>query len=299
MLAYSSVDAAAIPALRERLAPQPYRSCDYTAGVIYMWRNYFSTQYALCSDTLYIRMRYPDGQIYHLFPFGTEGPARSLSRIAPDADGCVRFATVPPEALDTLRAFYGQQLDCQPQRQWADYLYPREQLSTYAGRRLAGQRNHVNRFLKDHGSFIYEIADPAHMDDIRAFLMDNKSALQKSDPLAQAEFAYTLDMLAQAEALHMYCGLLRLPDGRVIGASLGTVAGDTLYVHVEKALHEVAGASQLLCREYAVHAPQQVLYLNREDDMGDEGLRAAKQALHPIEMIEKYTVIARTGGNQP
>jgi len=75
--------------------------------------------------------------------------------------------------------------------------------------------------------------------------------------------------------------------------------GDTLYVHIEKALHEVAGASQLLCREYAAHAPQSVVYLNREDDMGDEGLRAAKQALHPSEMIEKYTVIARTGGNQP
>ena len=43
----------------------------------------------------------------------------------------------------------------------------------------------------------------------------------------------------------------------------------------------------------------EVRFLNREDDMGDEGLRAAKQALHPSEMIEKYTVIARTGGNQP
>ena len=82
MLAYSPVDAAAIPALRERLAHQPYRSCDYTAGVIYMWRDYFSTEYALCGDTLYIRMRYPDGQVYHLFPCGSEAPALSLSRIA-------------------------------------------------------------------------------------------------------------------------------------------------------------------------------------------------------------------------
>lgn len=299
MLSYSRVDAAAIPALRERLARQPYRSCDYTAGVIYMWRDYFSTEYTLCGDTLYIRMRYPDGQVYHLFPCGSEAPALSLSRIAPEADGSLRFATVPPEALDALRACYGQEIDCQPQRQWADYLYPREQLSTYAGRRLAGQRNHVNRFLKDHGSFIYEIVDPAHMDDIRAFLVDNESALQKSDPLAQAEFGYTLDTLAHAEALGMYCGLLRLPEGRTVGVSLGTAVGDTLYVHIEKALHDVAGANQLLCREYAAHAPQGVCYLNREDDMGDEGLRAAKQALHPSEMIEKYTVIARTGGNQP
>ena len=104
MLAYSPVDAVAIPALRERLAHQPYRSCDYTAGVIYMWRDYFSTEYALCGDTLYIRMRYPDGQVYHLFPCGSEAPALSLSRIAPEADGSLRFATVPPEALDALRA---------------------------------------------------------------------------------------------------------------------------------------------------------------------------------------------------
>ena len=298
MLAYSRVDAAAIPILRDCLSSQSYRSCDYTAGVIYMWRDYFHTEYALCNGTLYIRMRYPDGKLYHLFPMGKEAPQARLDRIAPEEDGTLRFATVPPQELDTLRAYYGQDIQCLPQRQWADYLYPREQLSTYAGRKLAGQRNHVNRFLKDHGSFIFEIVDPADTADIRAFLCDNESALQKSDPLAQAEFGYTLETLAHADALGMYCGLLRLPEGQAVGISLGTVAGDTLYVHIEKALHEVAGASQLLCREYAVHAPAGVAYLNREDDMGDEGLRAAKEALHPSEMIGKYTVIAKTGGNQ-
>lgn len=299
MLAYSRVDAAAIAILRARLAQQPYRSCDYTAGVLYMWRDYFATEYAICDDTLYIRMRYPDGHVYHLFPFGAQPPAQSLARIAPEDDGTLRFATVPKEELDALRAFYGADILCQPERQWADYLYPREQLSTYAGRKLAGQRNHVNRFIKEHGAFIYETCNPAHIDDIRAFLIQNESALQKSDPLAQAEFGYTLDTLAHADALGMYCGLLRLPEGKTVGVSLGTVCGDTLYVHIEKALHEIAGASQLLCREYAAHAPEGVQYLNREDDMGDEGLRTAKLALHPCEMIEKYTVIARAGGNQP
>ena len=73
-------------------------------------------------------------------------------------------------------------------------------------------------------------------------------------------------------------------------------------VGFEKAFPDVNGAYAMINREFSRMIAEkypEVQFLNREDDMGDEGLRAAKQALHPSEMIEKYTVIARTGGNQP
>lgn len=291
MLAYQRVDAQSIPLLRQFFARQPYRSCDYTAGVTYMWRDYFSSEYAVKEDMLFVRMISPHGHRYHLLPIGAGDPIAALRFIAPDERGTVRLSGVPEEALPALQARFGADIRITETRQWADYLYPREQLETYAGRKLAGQRNHVNRFMKLYGGYQFDPLTAETLPDVRAFLLTHRCELLKEDPVACAEYGYALDVLDHVQALGCTGGILRLPDKTPVGVCLGTAVGDTYYEHVEKALRSIAGASQLLCRECAAHAPAGVVYINREDDMGDEGLRTAKLALHPSALISKYTVI--------
>ena len=291
MLAYQRVDAQSIPLLQRFFSNQPYRSCDYTAGVTFMWRDYFSSEYAIQEDMLFIRMISPHGHRYHLLPIGAGDPIEALRFIAPDEHGSIRLSTVPAAALPALQARFGPDLRIIETRQWADYLYPREQLATYAGRKLAGQRNHVNHFIKCYGGYRFDPLTAETLGDVRSFLLTHQNELLKEDPVARAEYGYTLDLLDHALPLGCTGGILRLPDKTPVGICLGTTVGDTYYEHVEKALHSIQGASQLLCRECAAHAPANVLYINREDDMGDEGLRTAKLALHPCAMIDKYTVI--------
>jgi hypothetical protein len=79
--------------------------------------------------------------------------------------------------------------------------------------------------------------------------------------------------------------------GAVVGFSLGEIIGDTLYVHIEKADRGCKGAYQMLVNQFAAAQRQeQLLYINREEDMGDPGLRASKQSYHPVALLKKFVV---------
>lgn len=293
MLSFSRIDAQCIPLIRPYFDYQASRSCDYTVGVIYMWRDYFQTEYAFENDMLFLRMRSFSGHQFHLLPLGNGDMAQALRKLSHDDDGLLRFSVVTEEQLPLLESVFGTPHTVINERRWADYLYEKEALSTFSGKKLSGQRNHVNRFMKERGSFIYEPVTEENADEVERFLRAHLEAQGKDHPDARAEYDYTIDTLHHLKALQYTGAFLKLPDGTPIGMCLGETVGDTLYVHAEKALRSVNGAGQLLCREYAAHAPAHVRYINREDDMGDEGLRYAKMSLHPAMILEKKTVIFR------
>ena len=293
MLSYTRVDADCIPKLLPYFNYQSSRNCDYTIGVVYMWRNFFHTEYAIDDNMLYLRMRDDKGNIFHLIPVGPNDTLTALKKLCPGCDCALRFSAVTEEQIPLLIEAFGAPDEIIEDRRWADYIYEKEKLSTYAGKKLAGQRNHINRFMKEHGSFIYEAITPENIQEARDFLHLHKAEQGKDDPVALKEYDYTLDTLDHFDDLHYTGALLKTPEGKCIALALGETVGDTLYVHAEKALRAVHGAPQLICREYAAHADANVQYINREDDMGDEGLRYAKTSLHPAILLMKHTVIYR------
>lgn len=293
MLSYARVDADCIPKLLPYFNYQSSRNCDYTIGVVYMWRDFFHTEYAIDDNMLYLRMRDDKGNIFHLIPVGPNDTLPALKKLCPGCDCALRFSAVTEEQIPLLKEAFGEPDEIIEDRRWADYIYEKEKLSTYAGKKLAGQRNHINRFMKEHGSFIYEAITPENIQEARDFLHLHKAEQGKDDPVALKEYDYTLDTLDHFDELHYTGALLKTPEGKCIALALGETVGDTLYVHAEKALRAVHGAPQLICREYAAHADAAVQYINREDDMGDEGLRYAKTSLHPAILLMKHTVIYR------
>lgn len=85
-------------------------------------------------------------------------------------------------------------------------------------------------------------------------------------------------------------GLLRV-NGRVAGFSAGEIVGDTLIIHIEKADIAYEGIYQVLVNEYAkCFVTPDVRYINREEDVGDEGMRRSKESYHPVRLLEKYLV---------
>ena len=87
--------------------------------------------------------------------------------------------------------------------------------------------------------------------------------------------------------------MLSTPSDGIVAFTLGEVIGDTLYVHIEKMSHDIAGAGETINRLFAsmmttIHPSVQ--YINREEDVGDPGLRHAKESYHPLELLKKYNV---------
>ena len=90
-------------------------------------------------------------------------------------------------------------------------------------------------------------------------------------------------------SLNLKGGILRV-DGQIVGYTIGeALNSDTIVVHVEKAFQEFRGAYQFINREFIKKIAPGFQYVNREDDIGDEGLRKAKESYYPIFMLEKFT----------
>ena len=102
-----------------------------------------------------------------------------------------------------------------------------------------------------------------------------------------------LNSLRLQKELELRGGVLRA-GGEVVAFTLGEpVSEDTFVVHIEKAYSDIRGAYPMINQQFLEHEVSQYLYVNREDDTGEEGLRKAKLSYHPVFMVEKGTAVLR------
>ncbi|MEG2120269.1 MAG: phosphatidylglycerol lysyltransferase domain-containing protein, partial [Pseudoflavonifractor sp.] len=98
-----------------------------------------------------------------------------------------------------------------------------------------------------------------------------------------------MEVFQNYEAYGLLGGML-MADNRVAALAAGEIVGDTLFVHIEKADLSFPGAYQTIVREFAGYYGGNTAYINREEDVGDAGLRTSKLSYHPLKLLEKYTV---------
>lgn len=170
-----------------------------------------------------------------------------------------------------------------------DYVYLREKLATLSGRKLHGQKNHYNAFVREQPNYVFEpiTADSLHECLSFAYAWCDWRAIH--DPSIGEERLAIFRALSNFTALGLRGGLIRI-DGRIQAFSYGSkINEDTAVLHVEKANPAIRGLYTAICKDCAQQLWGDVTYLNREEDMGNQALRQAKQALHPEFMIEKYS----------
>ena len=170
-------------------------------------------------------------------------------------------------------------------------MYETEKLITLSGKKLHGKRNHINKFKSVYSDWCYErITDENVAECVE---MAQKWRIMngcEDDPDKEAEFCVTLNALRLRKELDLTGGLLRA-NGEVIAFTLGEPGGnDTFIVHIEKAYAEGQGAYPMINREFAAYFAKDYKYINREEDLGEEGLRKAKLSYYPAMIYEKGTV---------
>ena len=258
-----------------------------------MWREYFKQRYAVVDDMLICSAEYLDKGTCFSFPVGTgslEAALDFLKRYCREKGLPLRFCCVPEEGVVRLSDMLGRPYEQIEYRDWADYLYPYENFLGYHGKKLVTQRNHCNRFLRDWPQYEYTPLESSLIPAAKAFLADNENTFAKESELAKEDYVRAIEILDYFDELSLTGGLLAV-DGKVIGLTVGETVGDTLYVHIEKALYEYSGAYPFLASLYAKqNACDTLRFINREDDSGDPGLRHSKLEYRPCEIIGKYVV---------
>lgn len=266
------------------------RTCDNTIGGTFMWRDFFDTEYAIYGGSMFFKVRYFGGRTAFSMPLGGDvrGALKGLHEYCAASGIPMVICTAAKADAELLAELYTT--DAVREEAWSDYLYLASELADMPGRKFSGQRNHMNRFRRERQDYGFAELGAENLPQVREFFKSYSSQSSKDSEIFLEEERKVFEVLDNYEA-YRQTGLVLNVAGKPEAFSIGEIIGDTLYVHIEKANTAIAGAYQMIVSEFVSRSLQKgVVYVNREEDVGDAGLRTSKLSYHPCAMVDKYTV---------
>ncbi len=294
MLEFTPITKDALQIIAPFLYDNPGRICDFCGVNLYLWAGYFYHAYAIEDDMLYLELITEDGDVAYTVPRGNGNVDEALLRLQAHVQQSghrLWLSLVSEDELVAVRRAFGETVSVSSSREWCDYLYDAQKMARYEGSDYAKQRNHKRRFERQYPDYRIERLTPKHISDVCALLQRFAMVRSKDDELAEQEIAVAQTALFRMEELALLGVVLYVGDVPV-GFSAGSRSADTLYVHFEKADTSYDGVYQMLVYAFAnAFVGEDIAFINREEDCGDEGLRRSKLAYHPVALLEKYNVL--------
>ena len=308
MIDWKEVELSDKPAIEEKICASGCHGADYGFANLFIWRKAYRPLIAFCGPRLLVGM--PQWNIY-AYPKGDGDPSPSIELLLEEAHARgekLRIRGLTDKTLEEFLPLYGDRFEITEDRNNADYIYTAEKLCELPGRHLSSKRNHIKHFERNGRWEFHRIAadgcrcvtscsDTAEEQEYKISSIAEARAFvdafyqEKKDPDLAAEATAIEEMFSNYEALGCIGGLL-YQNGEPVAFTAGTKLDDEVFdVHFEKALPGVEGAYTMVNREFArmVHAQfPDIVAFNREEDMGIEGLRRAKESYHPDILLMKY-----------
>ena len=269
------------------------RSADFSFATIYAWNQTYCQQAGEYGGRLILKLFHVEPPIYS-FPIGA-GPLKPVidAMLRDCGQEKLHIRGVTRENLEQLLSLYPGQFAVSADEEAWDYLYEAEKLAALSGKKLHAKRNYINRFMADYPDWRFEAITEDNLPECaemnREWVLKN---VEEHHTNYNAELMALHRVFENFRALELEGGLLRV-GGRVIAYTIGEkLCTDTFVSHYEKAFAEIDGAYPMINREFARYILEkhpETRYINREEDMGLENLRKAKQSYYPAGMVEKYT----------
>ncbi len=267
------------------------RGGDFAFVNLYLWGR---QSMAIFGDQIVIFSQFNRRSVYP-FPVGSGDKKAALNAIIADsvARGIpCRISGLCQEARQLLEELYPGKFRFHCDEGAFDYIYSIDDLAELKGKKYHSKRNHVNRFKADYPNCVVE---PLNEDNLqKALEMVDLWYEEKLKENPDSDFH--MEKAAIKKAFRDYKelkleGIMLKIDGKAIAITLASrVAKDMFDVHFEKALKGINGAYAAINFEFANYLRgkyPEIKYLNREEDMGLEGLRRAKRSYYPCHMVKK------------
>ncbi len=268
------------------------RSCEDTFGNLLLWARFYNIRIAEVEGML-VSATCGNKISYH-YPYGS-GDVRkcveALMAYSEEKGQEFMMHCVTPEEFAELDHLFPGEFEIEYHRDIADYVYEAEKLRTLSGKKYHGKKNHVNKFRKMYENWEYVSLNSENAEEAFQLLLKWKDLNGCYDHEEKnAESCVAANYLRLFDELGVCGGILRA-NGQAVAFTIGErVCDDTMVVHIEKALTEYEGAYPMINQQFVEHECRDVIYVNREEDTGDEGLRKAKMSYRPEFMVEKGTV---------
>jgi len=273
------------------------RGCEYSFANLYMW----GERYLAVVEEQMVVLSYYDKWTSYLYPLGNGDKKTVLDAIIQDAKErgiALCMMGMCGEKRQGLDASYPGQFTYRGSQSFDDYVYDINDLADLKGRKYHRKKNHYNRFLKNYPDYRVEPLGEHNMEAVKTMISEWYE--QKSVENPDSDFE--MEKVAIAKGLDAYQelgmeGLLLFVDEKIVAFTMGSFMGvHTMDVHYEKARSDIDGAYTAINCEFAKYIRAKypdILFLNREEDMGLEGLRKAKESYYPHHMVAKCQAILK------
>lgn len=296
-LEFKPIEATDLVKITPFVGLRPNKACDSVALDSFLWREYYHVQFAISGGKAVQWLMELDGEPYSAMPLCRQEDLESSFCEIVDYFNQVlkkplRIYLADEEAVQYLNLDPAR-FEVKEQEDLKDYLYDGEALRTLAGKKLHKKKNNYNAFVKAYeGRIEYRKLCCSDREDVWKFLDFWRQ--QKGDDVEEHldyEVRGIHDILKNCSEMAVEMGGVYV-DGRMEAFTIGSLnpLENMAVIHIEKANPEMRGLYQYINREFLVHAFPDVALVNREDDMGLEGLRKAKMSYNPIAFARKYSV---------
>ena len=267
------------------------RNCESNFTTLFNWGGGFGVQLAEAEGQLFLSFEKADKIIFYP-PLGnnTKRAVELAIEHAKARAKKLRFVTVSEAMAEGIcKEFPGFSAKYNPDN--SDYVYLAEKLQTLAGKKLHSKRNHISRFERTYENHEFSLIQPQ---DYETCLQLNYEWCRENgrceSESAQNELCAIRRCFNNYEALGVSGGLLKI-DGKPVAFTVGSrlyPGSDTYNSHFEKALDGYEGVYPAINKYFANTLPDDIIFINREEDMGLPGLRKAKESYRPEFMEAKY-----------
>jgi hypothetical protein len=283
--------------IKSYLSKVNYKICDLSFPNIFSWRKIYNTRYDIIDNFLVIQSNKDNKNPSYLMPIGIgdkKGILLKLMDYAKQNSQQFKLVAITKEMQQEIEAVLPGIFEYIENRDFSDYVYKTESLITLAGKKLHAKRNHINKFKSTYN---YEYVDITKDNIEECIELHNQWCIinncDGSDKYMNEETCAVKCMLKNFFELDVFGGAIKVDD-KMVAFTIGSkITQDTIDIHVEKALYEYNGIYPAINQFFLEKNSQGLEYVNREEDLGKEGLRKSKLSYNPFLLLEKKIAVIK------
>lgn len=294
--AFKAVDLSFRDDIRTALSKYPLEASEYTFTNMFSFRDTYNFNVSLFNESLILLKEKEPVSVF--CPVGGGNIPETLNRIFDFLRhyGASPFMERVPESFVKAHLEGNEHYITEETRDHFDYVYDVTALIELKGRKFHDKKNRVNTFRNTY-DYEYLTMTPDLISECLEF-EDYWCEVKECEKYSglKTERCAVLAMLNNFEALSLKGGAIRV-NNKIAALTLGEqYLPDTMVIHVEKANPDIPGLYQMINREFLINEAGDCTYVNREQDLGIEGLRKAKMSYHPVKFNRKFNVRERERG---
>lgn len=290
MIEFRDIDISDRERITRCLRASDFMGCEYTFANNMAWKRLADSKIAFYKDFYIVRSQTPDNIPYFVFPSGSGNYTEVFGELKRYTDSLgvpLRITGVTEKSVHIFNGLFPDKFTIEYDRDGSDYIYLTSDLINLDGKKFHSKRNHLSHFRSLNYEF--SLIQEKDFDDCISFCTGDYNSRPRNHSSVAEQYAINT-YFSYFNELKLTGGIIRI-DGKISALTIGErLNSDTFCVHIEKADRSFAGIYTAINNFFVSSAAWDFKYINREEDLGIEGLRKSKLSYHPAFLLDKYII---------